>query len=547
MPEYLSPGVYVEEVSTGPKPIEGVSTSVAGFVGPTERGPEEIRYITSYLEFSRWYGGHLGVDKSFMSYAVQGFFDNGGKRCYVGRIVGGGPAPGPGPAASPVPATLPPAVGSNVTFIAYGRGVWGNRLFVRVVESSKSKVAAAGDAAKGWVRVQVLYFSGSDAITPATIADPFDPTKANNKTLRRPDMVEDFDDLALSLTAANSLVTVVNLGSRLIRLSVPTSTAPLLPPPAAAPLFAPLTGGVGAEPTTLAEYQGALASINGDVEQLLGYGSGLEAMDTVDGVSLLMAPDHVHPNFPSAANLTTELITRCEKLKDRFAILSTIRGFNPLAPQLPDTTYAAIYHPWIWVYDPFTRDDQLVPPTGHMAGIIAKTDLEQGVFKAPANAVVMGAKELESPLPKALQDVLNPIGVNCIRDFRSDSRGIRLWGARTLSSDPEWKYINVRRLFLYVEESIDEGTQWVVFEGNNEVTWGRVQRSVSNFLMTIWRAGGLFGSKPEEAFFVRCDRTTMDEDDIQNGRLICQIGICPVRPAEFVIFRIGQKTADATA
>jgi phage tail sheath protein FI len=261
-----------------------------------------------------------------------------------------------------------------------------------------------------------------------------------------------------------------------------------------------------------------------------------------------MAPDHVLPTFPNKDELTQEVIKRCERLKDRFAILSTVREFKPATPNLKfDTTFGALYHPWIWVYDPVTRDDQLIAPTGHMAGIIARTDIEQGVFKAPANAVVVGAKDLASPLPKAIQDLLNPIGVNCIRDFRSDRRGIRLWGARTMSSDPEWKYINVRRLFLYVEESIDEGTQWVVFEPNNEVTWGRVQRSISNFLMTIWRAGGLFGSKPEEAFFVRCDRTTMDEDDILNGRLVCQIGICPVRPAEFVIFRIGQKTADAPA
>ena len=532
MPEYLSPGVYVEEVSTGPKPIEGVSTSVAGFLGPTERGPEEIQYITSWLDFARWYGGHLGVDKSFMSYAVQGFFDNGGKRCFVARIVGSDAGY----------SQLPANAAGNFEITAYGRGTWGANVFVRVIPASKSKNAKSGDAAEKWLRLQVLYFSGQ-APSPDKIADPFDREKINKKGLIRPDVIEDFDDLSLDPTAANSLVTVINLGSRLIQVKPPESGEPKLP---IGP-FTPLGPGAGGLPTSLANYTTLdLLPLPDGTKQPIGF----EAMDTIDAVSLLLAPDHVHPSLPANERnaLAHEVIKRCEQLKDRFAILSTDSSFDQKSPKFDfDTMFGALYHPWIWVYDPVTRDDQLVPPAGHMAGIIARTDIEQGVFKAPANAVVVGANDLQAPLPKGVQDLLNPIGVNCIRDFRSDRRGIRLWGARTMSSDPEWKYINVRRLFLYIEESIDEGTQWVVFEPNNETTWGRVQRSISNFLMTIWRAGGLFGSKPEEAFFVRCDRTTMSEDDIENGRLVCQIGVCPVRPAEFVIFRIGQKTADATA
>jgi phage tail sheath protein FI len=425
-----------------------------------------------------------------------------------------------------------------VTFTACGRGLWGNNVFVRVLESTRAKQAKPGDSIKAWVRVQVLYFSGDSPIDPQNIADPKEA--GNDKSKIRPDAIEDFDDLSLSSTASNSLVTTINLGSLLVRVSATQSLAALPPSP-----FTALKDGAGGLPTAIADYEGELLAIGGDPNQLLGIGNGLAAMATVDGVSLLLIPDHVRDNL---GDLAQKAITSCETLKDRFAILSTIRAFDKTKPELKfDTTFGALYHPWIWIYDPVTRDDQLVPPAGHVAGIIARTDIEQGVFKAPANAVVVGAKDLQAPLPKADQDLLNPIGVNCIRDFRSDRRGIRLWGARTMSSDPEWKYINVRRLFLYVEESIDEGTQWVVFEPNNEVTWGRVQRAISNFLMTIWRAGGLFGAKPEEAFFVRCDRTTMSEDDIQNGRLVCQIGICPVRPAEFVIFRIGQKTADASS
>jgi len=186
-----------------------------------------------------------------------------------------------------------------------------------------------------------------------------------------------------------------------------------------------------------------------------------------------------------------------------------------------------------------------MPPTGHIAGIYARTDIERGVHKAPANAVVKGVLDLEFPATKAMQDIPNPRGVNCIRDFRSDGRGIRLWGTRTMSSDPEWRYANVRRLFLFLEESLTEGTQWVVFEPNGETTWANVRRFVSDFLFDQRRSGALPGATPEQAYFVRCDRSTMTQDDLDNGRLICLIGIAPVRPAEFVILRISQKTAAA--
>jgi len=186
---------------------------------------------------------------------------------------------------------------------------------------------------------------------------------------------------------------------------------------------------------------------------------------------------------------------------------------------------------------------KLIPPGGYMAGIYARSDVERGVHKAPANETVRGVVDLQLPIGKGEQDVLNPRGVNCIRAF--PGRGIRVWGARTLSSDPSWKYINVRRLFLYLEESIDEGTQWVVFEPNSEILWARVIQTISNFLKGAWKSGALMGLTPEEAFFVKCDRTTMTQDDINNGRLIVLIGVAPVKPAEFVIFRIAQWTNNA--
>ncbi|MGB4827035.1 MAG: phage tail sheath C-terminal domain-containing protein, partial [Paracoccaceae bacterium] len=183
------------------------------------------------------------------------------------------------------------------------------------------------------------------------------------------------------------------------------------------------------------------------------------------------------------------------------------------------------------------------PPSGYAMGIYARSDNTVGVHKAPANEVVRNITEVALPFTAAEQDVLNPVGVNLIRDLTP--RGIRLWGARTISSDQEWKYVNFRRLFIYIEHSIDLGTQWVVFEPNNEALWAKVVETITPFLIGVWKSGALLGTKPEDAFFVHCDRSTMSQDDLDNGRLICDIGLAPVAPAEFVIFKIGQFTASS--
>ncbi|MER9059898.1 phage tail sheath C-terminal domain-containing protein [Mesorhizobium sp. M0698] len=274
----------------------------------------------------------------------------------------------------------------------------------------------------------------------------------------------------------------------------------------------------------------------------------LKKLDEVDEISILIAPEHFKTD-----GFDDELVGSCTRLADRVVLLSVDeKGSQSDDPKkivlTQDSTYAAFYHPWIEVTDPLTSGfRKTIPAIGHIAGILARSDITRGVHKAPANEVVIGALDLSTVVDKGRQDMLNPKGVNCIRDFRADGRGIRLWGARTASSDPEWKYLNVRRLFLFIEESIDQGTQWVVFEPNSDPTWAAVRRNVSNFLTSVWRSGALYGTTAEQAFFVRCDRTTMTEDDIDNGRLLCVIGVAPVRPAEFVIFRISQKTLDAQA
>jgi hypothetical protein len=216
---------------------------------------------------------------------------------------------------------------------------------------------------------------------------------------------------------------------------------------------------------------------------------------------------------------------------------------------LIDSEYAALYYPWVVVANPLAATDPTqptelaLPPSGFVTGIYARSDVNRGVWKAPANETVTGALRLQREVRFGEQEVLNPLGVNCIRTL--PNRGIRVWGARTTSSDPEWIYVNIRRYFLYLEASIDQGTQWAVFEPNGERLWANVVTTISDFLYAEWLSGALLGTTPQQAFFVRCDRSTMSQADLDAGRLICLVGVAAIKPAEFVIFRIGQKTADA--
>lgn len=527
MPEYLAPGVYIEEISTRSKPIEGVGTSTAGFVGRTERGPEYPKLIGSWLEYQRWYGDYLPVTQSYLPFAIQGFFQNGGQRCFVSRVVPSGSAVSQG------------SVGA-LAVSAVGNGLWGTRVRVKIEGATQTSETAPQ------FRLSIIYFRED----PENFVDPLDPDELVNPNRREPDAVEVYDNLTHREGASNNVISVVNANSQLVRCwwTDPANPATLEEQP-----FTPLEGGTDGDGSLVAgDFTGdvdpilLLTNQEAPLNEPLGRGHGLGALETVDEIAILLAPDEVR--FGDQSNVTTQVINQCERLKDRFAIVSSQPGQSDVTNLRPpkDTLYAAFYYPWIQVFDPLNNKVQLIPPSGHVAGIYARTDIERGVHKAPANAVIRGARNLEFNVTKTMQDILNPRGVNCGRDFRSDNRGIRLWGARTMSSDSEWKYVNVRRLFIFIEESIEEGTQWVVFEPNYEATWAKVVRSITNFLVTIWKNGALEGVTQDEAFFVKCDRTTMTQDDIDNGRLICYIGVAPVRPAEFVIFRISQKTREAT-
>ena len=290
----------------------------------------------------------------------------------------------------------------------------------------------------------------------------------------------------------------------------------------------------------------------GQDDQTLNYKTGFKSFEDIDDISIVAAPGSTYGYETTAYNanartIQSALIRHAEKMRYRIAVLDSGDGqsmsqVRALRAKI-NSKHAALYYPWVRILDPITRRDIFLPPSGFVAGIYARNDVNRAVYKAPANEVVNLALGFEILLNKSQQDVLNPEGINCFRYF--EGRGYRLWGARTISSDPEWKYVNLRRYFAYLEHSIDKHTQWAVFEPNGEALWANVRRTIEDFLLNEWQSGALLGDKPEKAYFVRCDRSTMTQNDLDNGRLVCLIGVAPLRPAEFVIFRIGQWTSDA--
>jgi phage tail sheath protein FI len=359
---------------------------------------------------------------------------------------------------------------------------------------------------------------------------------------------ETFSNLSLDSDALNFVETIVNLRSRLISVENKGSTRlrPFNIPRTTRGKAANLTGSNDGDPPTADDYRGTDAGP--------GKRTGIKALADIDDISIIAVPGIGDPSVHA------ELINQCEQLKDRFAVLDpfsdSVIGSGKentdikLQRNKHDTFYAAMYYPWLRIRDPLNStspNDSLVPPSGHVIGIYARVDAERGVQKAPANEVIRGIAGVEIKLSDREQDVLNPESINVIRDFRDNNRGIRVWGSRCLTSDNAWKYVPVRRLFIFLEESLDEGLQWVVFEPNGEALWARVRRTISGFLRTLRLSGALAGISDEEAFFVKCDRTTMTQDDIDNGRLIILVGAAPLRPAEFVIVRVSQKTLEASS
>ena len=585
MAEYLSPGVYVEEYDSGATPMQGVSTSTAGFVGLAERGPVigQPQLVTSFADYKRMYGGYLSEaaygNNRFLPYAVEQFFANGGARAYIMRAV-----PGDAKAGSRTAGVL--------KLTAANPGAWAEDLRVVVTPASKAKTQVLA------VNGADLTLKNADGFNPGDVVELFDGKTAAHATVksvldkvvtldapcaldvadtkvgtakyiktceititaRLGESVETFENLSLKADALNN-VCVKTAKSDLITVEVTAPKAAPAPAPAKdkdgkdVPAPAPkaasivpyeLCGGTGSE-LVLTPAGGSNGSVlTASADTFLGKDDGpgkrtaLQAFQENANVSIMAIPGVTAPEVQAA------LIAFCEAKKSCFAILDVpmeLKKTNDVANfrDMYDSTYAAMYHPWLEMYDAGAKRSAYFPPSGAMVGIYARTDIERGVHKAPANEVIRGCTGLSCAYNEGEQDILNPMGVNLIRAFTG--RGIRVWGARTISSNGLWKYLNVRRLFIYVEESIKANTNWVVFEPNSAALWSRVTRTIEAFLATCWRDGALAGSSPSEAFFVECGPTTMTQDDIDNGRLICQIGIAPVKPAEFVIFRITQKTA----
>jgi len=631
MPEYLAPGVYVEETSFRSKSIEGVSTTTTGFIGPTRYGPVNVDpdIITSLGEFEASYGNGDRLDydgakmDNYVWHAARAFFTEGGKRLYVSRVFRG--------LATGDATHAKDGCGSfsagGVTFRARHPGAYGNftvRLTVKtgrnilgqtldsdgnpqptlgaltdgdVVWVSDAASAATGTPAPGDVYVVKIdplkelgvSFSGapgSPIASPLTTSsildlDP-DPEPGEGDSVRVVTVtlsLFDPDGNPLGVWAglpldpahrtdgfADSLFSFFGDSEQAERMPIhATATAGMSALDVLDALFGSydditndfsdgvkldagitrditLDGGNDGQRPGAAEYEGK-------ADPNLTERTGLKQFEAIDDISIVAAPGSTfdYANYRDNANtIISLLITHAEAMRYRIAVLDcaqhqTISDVRKMRAKL-DSKYAAFYFPWVSVLDPITRQTITLPPSGFVSGIYARNDINRAVFKAPANEVVNLALGFDLNISKAQQEVLNPEGINCFRFF--EGRGMLLWGARTVSSDPEWKYVNLRRYFAYLEHSIDRGTQWAVFEPNSERLWANVRRTIEDFLLNEFQMGAFLGDKPEQAYFVKCDRTTMTQNDIDNGRLVCLVGVVAVKPAEFVIFRVGQWTAD---
>ncbi len=498
MPSYLSPGVYVEEVPAATRPIEGVGTAVAGFVGFATQGPyNEPVFITNWLQFTSTFGD-MAEDYA-LGKAVYGFFNNGGGRAYVIRIpAGGGAQDAPSAEIGTKADKKVPAL--KVTAKQDGGNV-------------SVQVQSAPSAEEGGEPTYTLTVkSGSDEET-------YTGTAGKGK---------------------NSLATQVNAKSTLVKIDALDAPADLV--------ASGLNEGTVAlaSPANLPAKVEAAAVIGDSAKR-----TGFSGFETLEEVTMIAAPDVVAAHAKGLISvddvkaIQASMISHCELMGNRMAILDLPSGLN--AQQAADwrtnvtnfdSKFAVDYWPWITVFDPTVGRNVAFPPSGHMAGVWSRNDDTRGVFKAPANEIILGAVGVDYAVTRGEMDLLNPMGVNSIKSF--PGRGIRVWGGRTLSSDAEWRYINVRRYFNYLEESILQGTQWCVFEPNDERLWGRIRRTISAFLVNEWRSGALFGSSAAEAFFVKCDGENNTAETIDLGMVVTEIGVAPVKPAEFVIFRLSQ-------
>lgn len=494
MPDPRQPGVFVDEVSGWARRISAVPISAIGMVGLADRGPvDRPTLVTSFEAFQRVFGGfrdHTGDpgQRHHLVHAVKGAFDMGAQIIHVTRVLG--------PHAAVAKATL---TGLSMQVHALHPGQWGNRLRV-------STEPQDGASSAFTLTVELVDSEG------------------------RLVLAERFYDLALDPTHPRHAPLVLQQ-SALVRLSDG--------PPEPSPLIAATSALAGGKDDLAGmdddSYIGAVAGETA--------ATGLQTLCDLDEIGVVAIPGQTSHKVQAA------MVAHCKAMRYRIAVLDSVPDANAaevLAQgRLHHSAHAALYYPWLVVDDPAQPGlgRLAIPPSGHVCGAIAKTDRDRGVHKAPANVALNSLLDVERKVTKAEQDRLNPFGVNVIRDFRAEGRGIRIWGGRTLSSDPEWKYIPVRRLVFLVEKSIERGLSFVVFEPQSPALWAEVRRLVEMFLQTLWRAGALAGTRTDEAYFVEVGPSTMTQSDIDAGLVILRVGLAPLKPAEFVICQIVLKAS----
>jgi len=519
MPTYTAPGVYVEEVVSSQKILSAAPTAITAFVGFTQSAPKDDpsdpqglapRLVTSWNQFESLYGGF--ADGCVLPLSVYGYFANGGSMAYICRI------PNTEPAGEPARAALPAsdrALGLPVAVTSIEPDA------EIVIQVSNDDLGDADDDAPATFTIDVVE---GGAIVESFSGLSFDKGDSNVATKVNATSTRIKIDLALDKDAdVSGQLELVKPGAYPLEKSEPIPVA--------------VNG------RKFAGSESARAGING--------------LTVAEDVTIVVVPDLITAatredgtiDLNLWKSVQTALISHCEQNGNRMALLDAPPGMTPQQIKewrsevaMFDSAYAALYYPWIKVDNPVGTNgnsEVFVPPSGHIAGVWARTDDSRGVWKAPANDTIRGVLDIERNVTQNEQGLLNPIGINCIRPF--GTRGIRIWGARTLASDTDWTYINVRRLFNMVEDTILHGTQYAVFEPNDMALWEGVNRTVSSFLRGLWSAGALSGTTAEEAYYVKCDAETNPPESVDAGMLVVEVGIAPVKPAEFVVFRISQK------
>jgi phage tail sheath protein FI len=519
---YGAPGVYIEERPSGSMPLQGVGTAVAAFVGftatynadagdPTDPAGAKPQLVTSWPQYERIYGGFApGI---LLPHAVKGFFENGGSTCYIVRIPGEN-------GAGKAQRALPSAAKQDIETLSIEALDGGGSSYEVQVEPAPPQ-------------------EGQDQPSQEFTLKVFEDGQVR----------EEFPGVSLA-RGQRGVDKLVNERSKLIRVEVRNA------PGLSAVERVPAAGRYAIELSSPVAKTVTPQAFEGSEVARTGY----EGLAIAEDVTMVAIPDLItvatreDGSFDHEMYLAAQgrLVDWCERSRTKMAILDSPPGLNAEGAMNwrsalgKDSAFGAAYYPHVVVPNPLARAGATngerfltVPPSGHVAGVWARTDAARGVWKAPANETVRGVTRLETEVTTGEQDLLNPQQVNCIRSFGAN--GIRVWGARTLSaSDQSWRYINVRRLFIFVEETIRRGTQWVVFEPNDSDLWARVRRTLNSFLRNLWMQGALVGATEEQAFYVLCDETNNPQSSIDEGKLIIDVGLAPVKPAEFVIFRLSQ-------